>query len=417
MSIPHPLSQGGADAPLLADERPRVLHSQHYNSALVRSLLETDRVDARGIVENAAAELAFASLRDAERGPSHAAAVELFRESGLGSLDLTGLGPEGGEVVVSHSHFADGWVERYGKSRKPVCAVPAGFIAGALAAVHGTRFEVREVTCRARGDRECRFQAVSTELPPLPQPELVIGSPVSLALAPSIAPAIDEEAVLAAIVDAPRAVDRDGRIQALGGTLTYLWADFYSRVSYRFEREVPAVLGNKFTNLPSLVLTEAGHSYAFHTFGGILCSDRWRDRVAPLLSTREEWFHAIVALINAFGWGSWRVHALVARERATVRVYEGYEAAGYLRLFGPSTTPHCYMARGTVAALMNLLYIGDITQRPALTQSYYNQLFRSPLSFRAVETRCHASSDPYCEFIANPLSPNLSERMRELFNG
>ena len=75
MRTPHPLSQGGADAPLLADERPRVLHSQHYNSALVRSLLETDRVDARGIVENAAAELAFASLRDAERGPSHTAAI------------------------------------------------------------------------------------------------------------------------------------------------------------------------------------------------------------------------------------------------------------------------------------------------------------------------------------------------------
>jgi predicted hydrocarbon binding protein len=416
MNIPHPLSQGGARGPLLADDRPRVLHSQHYNTALVRSILETDRVDARGIVESAAAELAFASIRESEVDPGLPAGIcDLFRESGLGLLDLSGVGPAGGEAVVQNSHFAESWLERFGKSKKPVCAVPAGFIAGAMAAAAGYRFEVREVTCRARGDRECRFQISATDLAPLPQPEIVLCSPESMALAPAATPSIDEEAILAAFVDAPRVADREGRIHALGGTLTQLWADFYTRVSYRFEREVPAVLGNKFTNLPALVLTEAGHSYAFHTFGGILCSDRWRDRVAPLLSSHEEWFHAVVALINGLGWGSWRVHALVPRERATVRVYEGYEAIGYRREYGPATNPKCYLARGTVAALMNLLYLGDITARPALTPSYYNQLFRSPLSYRAVETRCHATSDPYCEFIANPLSPGLSDRMRELF--
>jgi hypothetical protein len=64
---------------------------------------------------------------------------------------------------------------------------------------------------------------------------------------------------------------------------------------------------------------------------------------------------------------------------------------------------------------MNLLAVGDIAARPELTASCYNQLFRSPLSFRAVETRCHATSDPYREFIANPLSPGLSDRMRGMF--
>jgi hypothetical protein len=64
---------------------------------------------------------------------------------------------------------------------------------------------------------------------------------------------------------------------------------------------------------------------------------------------------------------------------------------------------------------MNLLYVGDISARPELTPSCYNQLFRSPLSFRAVETRCHASGDPFCELIANPLSPGLSDRLRGLF--
>ena len=44
---------------------------------------------------------------------------------------------------------------------------------------------------------------------------------------------------------------------------------------------------------------------------------------------------------------------------------------------------------------MNLLYVGDvsITDAPELTPSYYNQLFRSPLSFRAAEARCRAIDD------------------------
>jgi predicted hydrocarbon binding protein len=415
MNIPDPLAQSGAPGPLLAEDRPRVLHSQHYNASLVRSLLETERVDTRGILETAAAELACASLQESGAGPDLRAACELFRESGLGALDLSGVGAGGGEAVVEGSHFADAWVARFGKACAPVCAVPAGLIAGSLAAVMGSRFEVREVTCRARGDRTCRFEVALSDLPPLLPPEPVLPMPGSIVLPPPALPVIDEAGVLAALLDGPPAADQEGRIHALGGTLTQLWADLYTRVSYRFEREVPAVLGNKFTNLPALVLTEAGHSYAFHTFGGILRSDRWHDRVAPLLASREEWFHAIVALINVLGWGSWRVEALVPNQRATVRVYEGYEAMGYRRLYGPATAPHCYLARGTVAALMNLLYLGDITARPELTPSCYNQLFRSPLSFRAVETRCHAASDPYCEFIANPLSPGLSERMRGIF--
>jgi predicted hydrocarbon binding protein len=415
MHIPDPLHHGAARGPLLAEDRPRVLHSQHYNASLVRALLETERVDARGILESAAAELALASLQESGVAPDLRAACELFQESGLGTLDLSGVDERGGEAVVENSHFAEAWVARFGKARAPVCAVPAGFVAGSLAAATGVRFEVREVACRARGDRACRFDVTSTGLSPLLPPEPPAPTLESIALPPPALPVIDEAGVLAALLDGPPAADAGGSIRALGGTLTRLWADLYTRVSYRFEREVPAVLGSKFTNLPALVLTEAGHSYAFHTFGGILRSDRWHDRVAPLLASREEWFHAIVALINVLGWGSWRVEALVPRERVTVRVYEGYEALGYRRLYGPAAAPHCYLARGTVAALMNLLYVGDISTRPELTPSCYNQLFRSPLSFRAVETRCHAASDPYCELIANPLSPGLSERMRGLF--
>ena len=49
------------------------------------------------------------------------------------------------------------------------------------------------------------------------------------------------------------------------------------------------------------------------------------------------------------------------------------------------------------------------TEAPELTASYYNQLFRSPLSFRAAEARCRAIDDPHCELIVNPLSSGLTK--------
>ena len=89
-------------------------------------------------------------------------------------------------------------------------------------------------------------------------------------------------------------------------------------------------------------------------------------------------------------------------------MHDGYEALSYLALAGrPASSPKCYFSRGFVGGLMNVLYGGDVLSPPALDQKVYNSLFRSPASFRAIETRCQAMGDPCCEFVANPLSPGL----------
>lgn len=398
------------------DHRRMVVHSEHYNLALVRTLLTQERIDARGIVETAVAELSFQSLRErasAERWRGGerwlTEAVSLFRSLGLGTLELPGVGEEGGEARLAGSHFTRAWVERHGRSKQPVCAVVVGFLTGALAAAYGRPYRVVELACGAQGKPECRFRITPLE-GEVPFVESAGYDSAPLSVAPPISRDFDETAVVTALLDVERGGDPDGRIPAFGSAVTRLWSDFYTRVSYRFEEEVPRALGNKFANLPSLVLIEAGHSCAFHTFGGIMRSPDWRDRVAPLLRSREEWIHAAIAVINTLGWGSWRVQALVPGECATVRVYDSYEAAGYRAELGRAPGPKCYFARGTLAALMNLLYVGEvtITDAPELTPSYYNQLFRSPLSFRAVEARCRAADDPHCDLIANPLSPGLT---------
>ena len=409
---------GVYDAPSAIDEGRTVIHSHHYNLALVRTVLGSDRIDARAILETAAAELAFQTLREragAERwrGAKRwcAEAVALFRSSGLGELNLDGVGVDGGEAQVIGSHFTVSWGEKYGRSKAPVCSVAAGFLAGALAAAHGRRYDVTEISCVAQQKAQCRFRITAADGEVGYADGSLSSQPAALSLPAPVPPAFDEGAVIGALLGSDPDVDAEGRIPAFGGTVTRLWADYYNQVSYRFEREIPRVMGSKFTNLPSLVLVEAGHTCAFHTFGEILRSEEWTERVVPLLGSREDWLHAALSVINTLGWGSWRVHSVDPGIRATVRIYDGYEATGYRRQFGRAEAPKCYFARGTLAALMNLLYVGDITGRPELTQSYYNQLFRSPVSFRASEARCRAVDDPFCELIANPLAPGLNVRL------
>jgi predicted hydrocarbon binding protein len=404
-----------------ADGR-KVIHSDHYNVALVRTVLTTDQIDARSILETASGEVAFQTLR--ERGKAEkwrgaqrwlTEAVSLFRSTGLGVLDLDAITEDGGDARVAGSHFTDGWVEKFGPPGQPVCAVAAGYIAGALSAAFGRSYRVVEVACVAQGKAGCRFRVSPLDgAVPFMEESPSYETPVSLP-AP-VPPAFDELAVVAALLDVLPSADPEGRIPAFGGTFTRLWADLYNQISYRFELEVPRQMGNKFANLPSLVLVEAGHSCAFHTFGGIMRSEEWRERVVPLLQTREDWLHAAIAVINTLGWGSWRVQALVPGERATIRVYDSYEGTGYRQRFGRAPGAKCYFSRGTAAALMNLLYVGDITLAPELTPSYYNQLFRSPLSFRAAEARCRAIDDPHCELIINPLSAGLTAKLLQLGN-
>lgn len=411
------LEEPGTDrriASLAAEAPGDVVHSHHYNTALHRAVLDNEKIDGRGILERAAAEVAYqrvfehlARRRKVDEPAQLRAVDEVFRAAGLGSLNLSGVSREGGAVVASASHHAIGWHLKLGRADRPVCVQVGGFLSGALTAVFGRSYEVVETHCAAVKGAECRFAVRLAKEPvdlspqvlyPLPRrvpvPEHTQGTPV-------------DEAAAADAVLPPLAVAEDGTMQGLGGYLTRFGAEYYNKVSFRYEREVPRALGSKYTNLPSIVLTEAGHQCGFHTLGGLTKGEGWLRDVAPRLINREDWLYALLGVVNRLGWGAWRVESLVPGERLTLRVYDSYEGLGYRLHNGRADKPRCYHARGVAAALMNLVYVGDFSSSPALTPSYYNQLFRSPLSYRALETRCRAFDDPFCEFVVNPMSPSL----------
>ena len=115
---------------------------------------------------------------------------------------------------------------------------------------------------------------------------------------------------------------------------------------------------------------------------------------------KRDWMHGIVSVINALGWGQWRIHELIDNERMVLRVYNSYEAIGYVQMYGTRDTGCNFMVRGVAAALMNLIYIGDIINKPELTTDYYNKLFNADDTFFTSEiVSCANGSSPYCEFI------------------
>ncbi len=217
----------------------------------------------------------------------------------------------------------------------------------------------------------------------------------------SFATRVDENAIIAAVATLPLNGNEQGFIPAFGVVLTRMYADYYNKISYRFERALQKAIGDDSSDIAAPLLVEAGHVCAFNTFGGIMQSDEWGAVVQPMLDTREDWVPGIVAVINALGWGKWKVHELQANAKLVIDIHGSYESVGHLKEFGIADRCKCYLARGGVAGIMNLIYHIDIAKKPALTQEFYETSFNAPGCFGAEEIMCAAKGDPHCRIVAS----------------
>lgn len=209
--------------------------------------------------------------------------------------------------------------------------------------------------------------------------------------------AIDEKTIVEAVSGLGISGNEEGMIPAFGLHLTKHFADYYNRISFAVARELE---GSGLEEDARALLVEAGHVCAFNTFGGIMQSAEWEAVVAPMIETREDWIRGMVAVVNAFGWGVWRIEDLSPGEELRISIERSYECSGWVRDYPLGSTARCYLATGGVAGLMNLLYVGDITERPNLDEAYYRERFRTGEQFTAEETKCLASGDARCEIVA-----------------
>ena len=209
---------------------------------------------------------------------------------------------------------------------------------------------------------------------------------------------IDEDKIIQVLSNVDFSGNDQGLIPAFGVILTHMFANYYNRISFEFERILTQATQEP--ALAALLLIEAGQDCAFNTFGGIMKSDEWYGLVYPMCQSREDWVHGIIAVVNTLGMGTFRVKELIPGKRLVLRIFNGYEANGYLGMYGESSLPRSYLATGATAGIMNLIYHGDITQKPRLDEAYYHEIFSSKGAFRAVQIKSRMTGDDYDEFVA-----------------
>ncbi len=153
----------------LVEGKSLVFHCHHYNCFLQRTLEDAKIVDGKGIQIESAREVAFEQftkafedhqkLKTAKQKLKFAS--NFFQIAGFGLIDFSKTNTEGGTVTCPVSHYAKGWVAKWGKRKTPMCYFNTGWIAGVMAAAYNKElydYDVRETKCEAVKGKGCKFE-------------------------------------------------------------------------------------------------------------------------------------------------------------------------------------------------------------------------------------------------------------------
>ncbi|HUK57208.1 MAG TPA: V4R domain-containing protein [Nitrospiria bacterium] len=361
------------------------------------------------VLIDAAAEVVYSQLQHmAKKGEPASQRLsefaEIFHVLGFGVLELNRITEKGGKVSAPFSHYGFGFLSKWGRQEAPACYFNSGFIEAAAAAAFdkplGT-YRCVEKECIAQGAKACQFELTTEAKARVIQKSVGQGNCNSKVSPRILTNQVDEEGIITAVSGMELVGNEEGYIPAFGVYLTRHFANYYNRISNEFEMRTQKVRGGDINSVVGSLLVEAGHVCAFNTLGGIMKSPEWYQLIYPSLKSREDWMHGIFAVMNALGWGVWRIAELIPNERLVARVFNSYESNGYLGMKYPKSDHGiCYLATGATAGLANLLYTGDITVKPELSEDYYKKLFRNSHTFVAKEVKCRGKGDPFCEIVA-----------------
>ncbi|MBI2377943.1 MAG: hypothetical protein HYV07_28325 [Deltaproteobacteria bacterium] len=392
---------------ILVGDEPMVFHCNHYNHWLQRIVTLSPDPAIEGSISDAAEACAYAmvtaaasELRFTRSDEKLALASSLFAELGFGTMDFASVGPNGGVVRTPTSHYGQLLLGPAGVDRfhRPTAHLDRGFAAGAAAAAFDLELGALSSTteaCHSVGAPMGLIRLGRAEPIRKLSPSPGNGTPVTVEPPPPNALTnVDEPEILRALSSLELSGNEEGFILRFGVSLTLNFASFYNRMTFEFLRRKSA--GEE--RLAAELFVDAGHRCAFNTFGGIMTSPEWDAIVRPMCKTREDWVHGMVAVTNALGWGTWRVHELEP-DRAVFRIYDDYESRGYLSHYGASLRPVSFLAEGGCAGLMNLVFAGAIETRPTLDSKYYARVFESDESFRTTQSKSLAAGDPYTEVL------------------
>lgn len=148
---------------------PIALHCHHYNMNLQKTLESSLGDEGALLIYQAAEESSYfgftSFLMHHPQINSVKSKLELaatsYQYCGLGIINFTQIGPEGGKIESPHSHHVTGWLAKFGKRESPGCFFSRGWIAGTLAVIyekHIGYYKVDEHECKMALARDCLFE-------------------------------------------------------------------------------------------------------------------------------------------------------------------------------------------------------------------------------------------------------------------
>lgn len=385
MNATIPVQRDDAHRRAILGNEPMIFHCHHYNCYLQRVILEAADFEAVPVLIGAAAEVAYSQLKAlfAQEKVNGADARKRYAEKvwrilGFGTFDLSPLSVQGGSVSTKNSHYGQGWLGKFGKSKSPVCFFDAGWLAGALSAIYDEplgAYHVDQPSCIAQGAAENRFELKHGKANYHVYTSVGVGKLTEHVRQNVPASNVDYDGIYNAVSGMDLSGNEEGRIPAFGVYLTRHYANYYNRISFEMLRSMTKAYADEGYDAAADLLTEAGHVCAFNTFGGIMESAEWDALIKPALKTREDWVHGITAVVNAFGWGRWEVTE-VGEAGLRFAIQDDYESVGFEAMQGKAKTPVSFLAAGGVSGIANLVYHGDISAKPKLDDELYQRLFR-----------------------------------------
>jgi len=153
----------------LVEGKSLVFHCHHYNCYLQRTIEDAQSIDGKGIQVNTAREVAHEHFTKAFSNhpelntpqKKFGFASTFFQIAGFGKVDFANMKEDGGIVKCPSSHYARGWVAKWGKRKTPACHFNAGWIAGVAAAVFNKdrySYDVEEIECEAVKGKGCAYR-------------------------------------------------------------------------------------------------------------------------------------------------------------------------------------------------------------------------------------------------------------------
>lgn len=377
----------------------RVYHCNFYNSYLQMTVLLTQGMGKHQPERLLTDSITVLVQLLKQRGYTIAELLQEFAYCGFGLLQSI----DDKTWITPRSHYSEA-ICIHGKPSKS-CYFTAGYLQGLMGKM------VVETECKMLGAAMDQFvvqdKALQLENYLQRDFELRLDIPKRFAFTgcQQFNTQVDEDQIITQLQTLPlygkNAPEGNGLIEAFGAVLTNHFADYYNRISYETYSALRQI-GIPEEDSKEMFI-QAGHICAFNTFGRIMSSSEWYQLIAPMCSSREDWLHAMIAVINVLGWGIYRIEKIVAEKEFIVRVYNSYEGIGYRRIYPPATDRNIsFLAMGATLGLIHLLWKVDIRDKPSLTQEFYVQQFNNPNNSYSVEqTHAIAAGDDYDRLVVS----------------